>query len=128
LFCGRRCTWKVYHIYCLCTLKCFIKNLIIETVGRVAQSVQWLATGCTVRGTNPSGGEIFCICPRLALGPTQSPVQWVPGVKSGRGVTLTPPPLLVPWSWKSRATPLLPLWAIQPVQSLSACTRVHFTF
>ena len=29
---------------------------------------------------------------------------------------------------KSRAIPLLPLWAVQPVQSLSACTRVHFTF
>jgi len=28
----------------------------------------------------------------------------------------------------SRATPLLPLWAVQPVQSLSACTMVHFTF
>ena len=25
-----------------------------------------------------------------------------------------------------RAIPLLPLWAVQPVQSLSACTRVHF--
>ena len=24
--------------------------------------------------------------------------------------------------------PILPLWAVQPVQSLSACTRVHFTF
>ena len=51
-----------------------------------------------------------------------------PGVKSGRGVTLTPYPLLVPWSRKSRAIPLLPLWAVRPVQSLSACTRVHFTF
>ena len=51
-----------------------------------------------------------------------------PGVKSGRGVTLTPHPLLVPWSWEGRAIPLLPLWAVQPVQSLSACTRVHFTF
>ena len=28
----------------------------------------------------------------------------------------------------SRAIPLLPLWAVLPVQSLSACTRVHFTF
>jgi len=35
-----------------------------------------------------------------------------PGVKSGRGVTLTPHPLLVVWSRKSRAMPLLPLWAI----------------
>jgi hypothetical protein len=51
-----------------------------------------------------------------------------PGVKSGRGVTLTPHPLLVPWSWKSRAISLLPLWAVRPVQILIACTRVHFAF
>ena len=51
-----------------------------------------------------------------------------PGVKSGRGVTLTPHPLLVPWSRKGRAIPLLPLCAVRPVQSLSACTRVTFTF
>ena len=51
-----------------------------------------------------------------------------PRVNSGRGVMLTPHPLLVPWSWKSRAIPLLPLWAVRPVQSLSACTRVLFTF
>jgi hypothetical protein len=50
-----------------------------------------------------------------------------PGVKSGRGVTLTPIPLLVPWSRKCRAITLVTLWAIQPEQSLSACTRVHFT-
>jgi len=29
-------------------------------------------------------------------------------------------------SRKSRAIPLLPLWAVRPVQSLSACTREHF--
>ena len=51
-----------------------------------------------------------------------------PGVNSGRGVTLTPHPPLVPWSWKSRAIPLISLWAVRPVQSLSACTRGHFTF
>jgi len=51
-----------------------------------------------------------------------------PGVKSGQVVTLTPHPLLVPWSWKGRAIPLFPLWAVQPVKSLSACTMVHFTF
>jgi hypothetical protein len=51
-----------------------------------------------------------------------------PGVKSGRGVTLTPHPLLVLWSIKGRAIPLLPLWTVRPVQSLSACTRVTFTF
>jgi hypothetical protein len=39
---------------------------------------------------------------RPALGSSQSPVKWVPGlsrgVESGRGVTLTPHPLLVPRS------------------------------
>jgi len=43
-------------------------------------------------------------------------------------VTLTSHPLLVPWSWKSRAIPLLPLWTVRPLQSLSTCTRVTFTF
>jgi len=28
----------------------------------------------------------------------------------------------------SRAIPLLPLWAVRPVQGISACTKVHFTF
>ena len=28
---------------------------------------------------------------------------------------------------KSRAISLLPLWAVRPIQSLSACTRVHFS-
>jgi hypothetical protein len=51
-----------------------------------------------------------------------------PGVNSGRGVTLTSHHLLVPWSWKSKAIPILPLWAVRPVQSLSSCTRVHSSF
>ena len=70
----------------------------------------------------------------VQTGPEAHPVSCTvgtgsfPGVKSGRGVTLTPHPLLVPWSRKSRAIPLLPLWAVRPVQGLSACTRTHFTF
>jgi len=65
------------------------------------------------------------------------------GVNNGWGVTLTPHPLLVPWSRKCRlifyspygpysvyraSVPVqysytsTPLWAVRPVQSLSACT------
>ena len=51
----------------------------------------------------------------------------LPRVKSGRGVTPTPNSLLVPWSWKGIAIPLLPLLAVRPVQSLSDCTGVSFT-
>ena len=71
---------------------------------------------------------------RVQTGPGAHPASCTmvtgsfPGVKSGRGVTLTPHHLLMPWSWKGRAIPLLILWAVRPVQSLSACTRVTFTF
>ena len=71
-------------------------------------------------------GRDFRHLSRPALWPSQPSVQCVPsfslGVKSSRGVTLIPHPLLVPWSRKSRAIPLLPLWAVRPIQSLSACT------
>ena len=72
--------------------------------------------------------------PPVQTGPGAHPASctvgaWsFPGVKSGRGVMLTPHHLLVPWSRKSRAIPLLPLWAVRSVQSLRACTRVHFNF
>jgi len=38
-------------------------------VGPVAQSVQRLVTGWTVRGSNPGGGEIFRTCPDRPWGP-----------------------------------------------------------
>ena len=38
-------------------------------VGRVAQSVYRLATGWTVRGSNPGGEEIFRSCPDQPWGP-----------------------------------------------------------
>jgi hypothetical protein len=50
-----------------------------------------------------------------------------PRGKERPGRDADPSPLLVLWSRKGRAIPLLPLWAVRPVQSLSACTSVHFT-
>jgi len=72
----------------------------------------------SVRQTGPGAHPVSC---------TMDTGSFPGGVKSGWGVALTPHPLLVPWSRKSRATPLLPIWAVRPVQSLSACTRVRFT-
>ena len=63
---------------------------------------------------------------RVQIGPGAHPAPFTmgtgsfPGIKSGRGVTLTSHHLLVPWSRKSRAIPVLPLWVARPVQSLSA--------
>ena len=51
-----------------------------------------------------------------------------PGGKERPGRDADHSPLLVLWSWKGRVIPLLPLWAVRPVQSLSACTMVTFTF
>ena len=68
--------------------------------------------------TDPAAHATFCA---VATGS-------FPGVRSGRGVTLTLHRRLVPWSRKSRYIPLLPVWALRPVQSLGACTRVHFDF
>ena len=49
----------------------------------IAQSVQRLGTGWTVRGSNPGGGEIFRTSSDRPMGPTQPPIQWVPGLPRG---------------------------------------------
>ena len=89
-----------------------------------------MSNGLDGPGIESRWGEIFCTSPYRSWDPTSllyNGYRGFSGVKSGRGVTLTPHPLVVPWSWKGRAIPLLPLCAVRPVQSLSACTRVHFT-
>jgi len=88
-------------------------------------SVGMATDGLDGQGSNPGGDKIFRTS-RPALGPTQPPVKWVPGlswgVKCGRGVLLTTHPLLVPRSWKSSAIPLPTLWATPGLW------LEHFTF
>ena len=72
------------------------------------------------------GGEIFHTCPDRPWGPPSllyNGYLVFPGGKERPGRDANPSPFLVPWSWKGRAIPLLPQWAVRPVQSLSACTE-----
>jgi hypothetical protein len=55
----------------------------------VAQSVQRLATGWMVRGSNPGGGGRDFPNPfRPAVGSTQPPIQWVPDLTGGKAAGL----------------------------------------
>jgi len=81
--------------------------------------------GWMVRGSNCGGGIFFHTCSNQPWGPPSllyNGYRVFPGLKSSQGIT--PHPLLVPWSRRSGVIPLLPLWAVWPVRSLSACTRV----
>ena len=93
-----------------------------------------IATGYGLNGPGIEsrwGGEIFRTCPDRPRGPPSllyNGYRVFPGGKEWLRRDADPSLLLVPWSRKSRAIPLLPLWAVRPVHSLSACTRVHFFF
>ena len=96
-------------------------------------SVVGVATGYGLDGPGIESrwGRDFPHLSKPALGPPSllySGCRVFSGGKEQPGRDAVPSPLLVPWSRKSRAIPLFPLLAVQPVQSLSACTRVYFNF
>ena len=65
----------------------------------------------------PVGGRDFPHLSTPALGPTQPPLQWIPGLSRGKerpGRDADLYPLLVPRSLKGRAIPLLSLWTVRP--------------
>jgi hypothetical protein len=82
----------------------FLRYQIKWWVGWLRNYSVWLWSG---RKGFDSRQRIFPLtsASRPALGPTQPPVQWVPGVKRGRGVMLTTHPLLVPKLRKRGAIP-----------------------
>jgi hypothetical protein len=63
-------------------------HILSQTIGAgVAQSVQRLATGWTVRGSNPNGGEIIRIGPDRPWGPPSllyNGYRTFPGGKAAR--------------------------------------------
>ena len=86
---------------------------LCECLGPVAQSVQQLTTGWTVRDRIPVETRFSARPDRPCAHPASCSVgtgsfSWV---KCGRGVLLTTHPLLLPRSWKSRVIPLPTLWA-----------------
>jgi hypothetical protein len=91
--------FSLYNLYSIEYLDDWMMKCV---PGSSVSIVSWLRTGRPGdRGSIPGRGErIFPVASvsRPALGPTQPPVQWVPGVlspglKRGRGVTLTTHPI-----------------------------------
>jgi hypothetical protein len=95
-------------------------------------SVVSIATGYWLDGPRIESrwGKIFRTCPDRPWGPPSllyNGYRVFSGGKERPGRDVDPSPLLVPWSKKDKAIPILPLWAARPVQILSACTRMTFT-
>jgi len=120
--------YQIYFTHSLCFL--YILVGLSRTHGQ--GSVVSIATGYGLDGPGIESqwGQNFPQLSRPAMAPTWPPVQGYsvfPGSKEWLRHDADPSPLLMPWSRKTRAIPPLPLWAVWPVQSLSVCTRVHFT-
>ena len=122
--------WRT-QLICIIWKRNYFLFLLWSTSGGGPGSVVGIATdyGLDGLGIETRLGRDFSHLSRPNLGPTQPPVQQVASLSRGKERPrrdADPSPLLVSWSRKSRAIPLLPVWSVQPVQNLSACTRVHF--
>jgi len=115
--------WNIYVLFSLILTKCLLIISLFIQLSLLAyfainqkcgpgSSVR-ITTGWTVRDRIPGGRDFPSVQTRPGLQPASCTVGTgsFPGVKCGRGVTLTTHPLLVPRSWNSRAIPLPTLWA-----------------
>ena len=79
-------------------------------------------------GSKSGGGEILPTCPDRPWGPPSllyNGYRVFPGGKERPGRDADLSPLLVSWSWKGRAIPLLPLWAVRPVHGVQLFHNIH---
>jgi len=99
-------------------------------------SVVGIAIGCGLDGPGIESQWGARFSAPVQTGPGAQPASCTmgtesfPGVKSGQGVTLTPHPLLVPWSRKSRAHLYIsygPYSLYRPSVPVQGCT-LPFTF
>jgi hypothetical protein len=91
---GANC--KIEAVLLLPAQAAFALYLLLSSWAGIAQSVQWLATGWTVRGSNTGGGEIFSSRPDRPLGLisllyNRYRVSFLGVKRPGRGVDHPPP-------------------------------------
>jgi hypothetical protein len=96
-FCVKSAKGERYGPFCLCYFS--RQRKVAETVGPGSSAGVATGYGLDGLGIESRWGEIFRTCPDWLWGPPSilyNGYRVFPGIKSGRGVTLNPRPLLVP--------------------------------
>ena len=120
----QKCRWVFWNLVCNTEGTVSSQTVALTYQAIRAGSSVGIATGYGLDGlgTESRWGARFSV--PLQVGPGAHTASctmdtgFFPGVKSGRGVTLTPNPLLVPWWRKSRAISVFPLRACTEPQCL----------
>jgi len=109
-------SWRLRTRVSVCVIRVICMSNLIEHIQRCYRAGQrsrysdWLRAGRS-EDRIPVGVRFSApvqTSPRAHSASCAIDTGSFPGVKSGRGVTLTLQHLLMPWSWMSRAIPLLP--------------------
>ena len=119
-------------LFCLSIFFILVKILVCSTLNNGPGSVISIATGYGLDspGIDSRWGLDYRNCSNRPWDPRSLQYNGYRVFTGGKKLPrrdADPSHLLVPWSRKGRSIPSLALWAVRPVQSLSACTGVHFT-